>query len=75
MCPTLLEALDMERNGHGILVFKDYLPVVPLRPVGKLYDVKVEAKLATTAQIKNLVASGAIRPPTAGKSKTSTRSA
>ena len=75
MCPTLLEALDMERNAQGLLEFKHYLPVAPLRPVGKLYDVKVEAKLATTAQIKNLVASGAIRPPTAGKSKTSTRSA
>ena len=65
MCPTLLEALDMERNEQGILEFKDYLLVVPSRPVGKLYDVKVEAMLAAADQIKRLTAIGAIRPPTA----------
>ena len=41
----------------------------------KLYYVKVEATLATAAQIKSLIASGAIRPPTGGKvPKTSLRS-
>ena len=69
MCPTLLEALDIARNDQGILEFKDYLPVAPSRPVGKLYDVKVEAILATAEQIKRLTATGLIRPPTAkGKS-------
>ena len=61
MCPTLLEALDMERNEQGILEFKDYLPVAPSRPVGKLYDLKVEAMLATADQIKRLTASGLVR--------------
>ena len=59
----------MERNEQGILEFKDYLPVAPSRPVGKLYDVKVEAMLATADQIKRLTASGALMPPTVkGKS-------
>ena len=64
MCPTLLEALDMKRDVNGILVFKDYLPVAPSRPVGKLYDVKVEAMIATSEQIKSLTAIGALRPST-----------
>ena len=69
MCNYLLEALDMIRNDHGILEFKDYLPVAPSRPVGKLYDVKVEATLATADQSKRLTATGALRPPTVqGKS-------
>ena len=69
MCPTLLEALDMARNDQGILEFKGYLPVAPSRPVGKLYDVKVETMLATADQIKRLTASGLVRPSTAkGKS-------
>ena len=62
MVHTLLDALDMERNDQGILQFKDYLPVAPSRPVGKLYDVKVEAIVATADQIKRLNASGALRP-------------
>ena len=69
MCNFLLESLDMERNAQGLLEFKDYLPVAPSRPVGKLYDVKVEATLATADQIKRLTATGALRPPTVqGKS-------
>ena len=59
----------MLSNDQGILQFKDYLPVAPSRPVGKLYDVKVEAIVATADQIKRLTASGLVRPSTAkGKS-------
>ena len=68
MVHTLLDALDMERNDQGILQFKDYLPVAPTRPVGKLYDVKVEAIVATADQNNRLNASGAVRPtPIQGK--------